>query len=110
LLVGGSGYNVAVADSRRDDFPNNFVGDLVPTDRGWIVVPPTCCPDGHDYSDDGWSVSSVWCTCNGRHMAWRCWCGRSIYAPQPGPHCRLRDIGPVAMWEDEQRHTSDEGQ
>jgi hypothetical protein len=22
-------YNVAVADARRDDFPNNFVGDLV---------------------------------------------------------------------------------
>lgn len=33
---------------RRDDFPNNFVGDLVRTDRGWVVVPPTCCPDGHE--------------------------------------------------------------
>jgi hypothetical protein len=62
-------------DPRRDDFPNNFVGDLVPTDHGWMVVPPTCCPDGHNYGDDGWSVSSVRCTCNGRHMAWRCWCG-----------------------------------
>ena len=58
-----------MADRRRDDFPNNFVGDLVKTDRGWVVVPPTCCPEGHDYGEDGWSVSSVWCTCNGRRMA-----------------------------------------
>jgi uncharacterized protein YegP (UPF0339 family) len=36
---------------RRDDFPNNFVGDLVKTDRGWVVVPPTYCPAGHDYGD-----------------------------------------------------------
>ncbi len=51
LIVGGSGYNVAVADPRRDNFPNNFVGDLVPTEHGWMVVPPTCCPDGHAYAD-----------------------------------------------------------
>jgi hypothetical protein len=70
--VGEAGYNCAVAGTRRDDFPNNFVGDLVKTERGWTVVPPTCCPAGHDYGDGGWSVSSVWCTCNGRHMAWRC--------------------------------------
>jgi hypothetical protein len=48
-----------VADPRRDDFPNHFVGDLVPTERGWVVVPPTCCPDGHAYSGAGWSVSLV---------------------------------------------------
>jgi hypothetical protein len=24
-----------VAESPRDEFPNNFVGDLVPTERGW---------------------------------------------------------------------------
>jgi hypothetical protein len=42
------------------------------------------------------------------HMAWRCWCGKSIYAPQPGPHCRLRDKGPVSMWEDDQRRTPDD--
>ena len=65
------------------EVPNNFVGDLVPTDRGWVVVPPTCCPAGHDYADGGWYVSSVWCTCNGRHMAWRCTCGATLYAPQP---------------------------
>jgi len=64
---------ITVVDSRRDGFPNNFVGDLDETDRGWVVVPPTCCPDGHDYGDGRWSVSSVWCTCNDRHMAWRCW-------------------------------------
>ena len=52
-----------MAESRRDEFPNNFVGDLVPTERGWVVVPPTCCLDGHNYSDGGWSVSSVWRTC-----------------------------------------------
>jgi hypothetical protein len=58
-----------VADPCRDDFPKNYVGDLMRTERGWVVVPPTCCPGGHDYSDAGWSVSSVWCTCNG-HI-WR---------------------------------------
>jgi hypothetical protein len=67
---------------QHDEFPNNFVGDLVSTERGWTVVPPTCCPDGHDYGDGGWSVSSVGCTCNGRHMAWRCHCGAALYAPQ----------------------------
>ncbi|HEY2085723.1 MAG TPA: hypothetical protein VGH54_06805 [Mycobacterium sp.] len=46
-----------MAAPRRDDFPNNFVGDLVPPERGWVVVPPTCCPDGHSYRDGGWSVS-----------------------------------------------------
>jgi hypothetical protein len=38
------GYNAAVAEP-RDEFPNNFVGDHVPSERGWVVVPPTCCPD-----------------------------------------------------------------
>jgi hypothetical protein len=100
--VGGSGYNVEVAEP-RDDFPNNYVGDLVPTERGWVVVPPTCCPVGHVYTDPGWSVSSVWSTCNDSHMARRCWCGISVYAPQPGPHCRIRNKGPASMWDDEQR-------
>lgn len=59
LPVGGSGYNGAVTEQGRDDFPNNFVGDMVETERGWVVVPPTCCPDGHAYSDPGWSASSV---------------------------------------------------
>ena len=36
-----------MGDPRRDEFPNNFVGDLVHTAHGWVVVPPTCCPDGH---------------------------------------------------------------
>ena len=101
LIVGGSGYNLAVADP-REDFQNNFVGDLVPTECGWVVVPPTCCPDGHAYSDPGWSVSSVWCTCNGRHMEWRCYCGAVLYAPSraalPNPRPR-----PRSMFEDEDR-------
>lgn len=100
-VVGGSGYNDVMP--RREEFPNHFVGDLVPTDRDWVVVPPTCCPAGHDYGDGDWSVSSVWCSCNGRHMAWRCWCCAVLYAPQPGPHWRVRDRGPVSIHEDEQR-------
>ena len=72
------GVEHRVADRRRDDFPNNFLGDLVKTGRGWVVVPPTCCPDGHDYNEPGWSVSSVWCSCNDRHMESRCWCGTSL--------------------------------
>jgi hypothetical protein len=51
------------------EFPNNYVGDLVPNERGWVVVPPTCCPDSHAYGDPGWSVSAVWCTCSGQYMA-----------------------------------------
>jgi hypothetical protein len=39
--VGGSGYNVAVAEP-HDEFPNNYVGDFVHDERGWVVVPPTC--------------------------------------------------------------------
>lgn len=91
-----------MAESPRDEFPNNFVGDLVHTERGWVVVPPTACPAGHDYAERGWSVSSVWCTCNTRHMEWRCHCGKSIFAPQPGQDCRIRDRGPVSPYEDEQ--------
>jgi hypothetical protein len=42
-----------MAEPRRDEFPNNFVGNLVWTERGWTVVPPTCCPAGHDYARPG---------------------------------------------------------
>jgi hypothetical protein len=28
----------------RDEFPNNFVGDLVRTERGWVVVPTNVLP------------------------------------------------------------------
>lgn len=88
-----------MAEHRRDDFPNHFVGDLVATDRGWVVVPPTCCPEGHGYGDGGWSVSSVWCTCNARHMTWRCWCGDCFARPSRGrsaesatkAQCRCKD-------------------
>jgi hypothetical protein len=38
-----------VAGPRRNNFPNNFVGDMVETKRGWVIVPPTACPDSHDY-------------------------------------------------------------
>jgi integrase len=30
----------------HDEFPNHYVGDLVHDGRGWVVVPPTCCPAG----------------------------------------------------------------
>lgn len=42
-----------MAKPRRAEFPNNFVGNLVWTERGWTVVPPTCCPAGHDYARPG---------------------------------------------------------
>ena len=58
--VGGPVYNVAVAKP-RDDFPNQFVGDLLRTDRSWVGVPPICCPDGHDYTDPGWCVGLTVC-------------------------------------------------
>jgi hypothetical protein len=40
-VVRAERYNGAVAERRRDEFPNNFAGDLVKTERGWVVVPPT---------------------------------------------------------------------
>ena len=91
----------------RDEYPNHYVGDLVRNDRGWVVVEPTACPAGHDYAA-GWSVSSVWCACNTRHMAWRCWCGAIVYAPQRGPHCRIRNVGPVSPWEEDRRRSADD--
>jgi hypothetical protein len=42
-----------MAEPRRDEFPNNFMGNLVWTERGWTVVPPTCRPAGHDYARPG---------------------------------------------------------
>jgi hypothetical protein len=51
VSVRGPGYNAAVAEPPRDEFPNNFVGNLVHDERGWVVVPPTYCPDGHGYDD-----------------------------------------------------------
>jgi hypothetical protein len=42
-----------MAVPRRDDFPNNFVGDLVHDERGWVVVPPTCCPDADKLGGGG---------------------------------------------------------
>ena len=92
-----------MAEPRRDEFPNNFVGDLVRTERGRTVVPPTCCPAGHDYARPGLVGQLGLVQLQRRHMAWRCWRGAGLYAPQPGPHCRIRDNGPVSMWEDEQR-------
>jgi hypothetical protein len=98
-----------VADGqRRDEYPNHFVGDLVRTERGWVVVPPTCCPNSHPYSDPGWSVSSVFCACNARHMEWRCHCGATVYAPQPGWPCRIRNRGPVSMFEEDRRRQARE--
>lgn len=91
-----------MAGLREDEFPNHYVGDLVQTDRGWVVVAPTSCPAGH--SGIGWSVSCVACSCStAGHMQWRCSCGKSVYAPQPGGHCRIRNRGPVSPWEEQQR-------
>src|SRR5271168_3933416 len=53
-----------MAKYRRDEFPSHYVGDLVPTERGWVVVEPTACLAGHPYGDAGWSVSSVVCLPN----------------------------------------------
>jgi hypothetical protein len=66
-----------VAGPRRDDFPNNFVGDLVKTERGWVVVPPTCCPAGHDYGDGGWSARSGAPATHGAVPAGRCFTHRN---------------------------------
>lgn len=81
-----------MTESRRDDFPNNYVGDLVHDGRGWVVVPPTCCPDGHDNGQPGWSVSSVWCTCNGPAYGVATLVRQNaLRAPA---RCRLPDPGP----------------
>jgi hypothetical protein len=46
-------------------------------------------------------IAHVWNTCTPPG------CGTSIYASQPGRHCRIRDKGPVSMWEDEHERTPD---
>ncbi|BBX44276.1 hypothetical protein GCM10009641_73050 [Mycobacterium cookii] len=33
-----------MAEPRRDDFPNNFVGDLAYTERGWLRDPSWTMP------------------------------------------------------------------
>ena len=38
MRVRRTGYNEAATRPRRDDFPNNSVGSLVKTDRGWVVA------------------------------------------------------------------------
>lgn len=76
--VGGLTYNIAVVESPRDEFPSNFVGGLVHTGRGSVVVPPTCCPDGHAYTDAGWSVSSVWLVGVRRVFSCRCQRGNRL--------------------------------
>src|ERR1700733_1405436 len=58
-----------MTDPRRDDFPNHFVGDLVETEHGWVIVPPTCCPAGHDYGDPGWNVATFFI--HDREVCWR---------------------------------------
>jgi len=56
-----------MAEPRRDAFPNNYVGDLVPTDRGWVVVPPRHV---RTWSDRGRETrargSRRWCSANGK--------------------------------------------
>ena len=87
----------------RDKFPNNFVGDLVETGRGWVVVPRTCRLDGHAYSGPGWSVLVCLVymqrAAHGVAMPLRrnpLRTGAGTALPNPRQF-------PVAMWEDEQR-------
>ena len=44
--VGGSGYNIGVAEPGRDEFPNNYVGDLVHTEHGPPAVKDDVPPSG----------------------------------------------------------------
>jgi hypothetical protein len=96
-----------VAVPPHDAFPNNFIGDLVPTERGWVVVPPTCCPVGHAYSDRGWSVSSVLVYLQRQAHGVAMQVRRSPVRAAARSDCRIRDRGPTSMWEDEQEHTPD---
>jgi hypothetical protein len=92
-----------VADRRRDDFPNNFVGDLVKTDRGWVVVPPTCWPLWPRLRGAG-LVGQLSVVHLQRPAYGVALLVRQIDLRAPA-RARLPagDIGPVSMWEDQQR-------
>jgi len=69
-----------------DDFPNNGVGDLVRTDRGWASS-ATCCPTATHPATEMFG-QLVWGPCNERANGLRPRLRRMRYAPKPGQHCR----------------------
>lgn len=68
------------------------VGELVQTRKGWIVTPPTHCPNGHDLGPRRVSVVHLPCggAHSGGHTLWRCnECGEAISHPAAGSACRI---------------------
>jgi hypothetical protein len=80
------GVEHRVADRRRDDFPNNFVGDLVKTDSGGLwcrrraarKATTTARTAGRSARSGAPATGDTW---PGGVGAAQC------YAPQPGPRC-----------------------
>jgi hypothetical protein len=97
-----------VAETRRDDFPNNYVGDLVRTDRGWAVVPPTCCRTATTTARAGGRLAR--CGVAATAGTWRGDAGaaRSFTRPSRGRIAGSETEALSRMWEDEQRRTPDE--
>ena len=96
-----------MAEPRRDDFPNHFVGDLVHTERGLGGRATNMLPRRPRLPRrrlvSQFRVVYLQWAAHGVAMPLR----RSPLRAATRPHCRIRDRGPVSMWEDEQERTPD---
>lgn len=68
------------------------VGDLIRTRKGWTVVPPTACPNGHPLTGGRVLVGHMPCAgpFPGGHTTWSCRaCDATVYAPALTEQCEL---------------------
>ena len=67
------------------------------TDRGWVVEPPTVCPNTHRLAPGQVLVGNQPCTCRGGHLGWTCrLCGATSYLPSVRVDCSLL-VGAAAV-------------
>jgi hypothetical protein len=68
------------------------VGELVQTAKGWQVVAPSHCPNGHHFSPGRVLVGHQVCGGEdpGGHTTWTCLeCDATVYVPEIGPVCEV---------------------
>ena len=68
------------------------IGELAQTRKGWIVVPPKHCHDGHDLAPHQVLVGHMPCggPFRGGYSTWRCLeCDDGVYAPALSEQRRL---------------------
>lgn len=58
------------------------VGDLVASDRGWVTLAPTHCPNSHPLGANQVLVGHAACLAHRGHSTWTCLaCGATVYGP-----------------------------